>query len=1186
MRGTVQNKVDRKTRFNNEFDQFVAEPGEPLVSVYNRFAQLMNDLERNDIIFPNVTVNTKFLNCLQREWLKYVTQVCLAKRLTEDTYDDLFDYLHQFEKLVNAYRAKKVEKSHDPLALVAHTGSSSRTTAPYYVTHPSSVVDYDEDYQGDAVSTNSEDPPTSVMILLARAITQRFSNPTNNRLHTSSNNRNQAIAQGDRVNIQSKNSRNDGRNIRRSYLQKEFIEGNNVQNDAGNIQRTLRTTSSGTASNDEARVILTDELKDFLFVDASQMEEIKELSANMCLIAKIQPTNFDSDEGPTHDSAFLSELSVVELKRQNVELQKTQSILKRKMSENEDKYHDIVLDLEARAKKNEDVVLKMGNSLQGMFMLGPKPMSFYDSKVKHGLGDTEDILDDATKSQIKMKNKSQDPIAIKKKQNVWTIDYKKLNALYEDFVLQEEFSAEQKYFSSSFISSENSSKASSSSSSSETKPTVTPMPSANPMLVDLNQIENDFKTLFELIRTQTQGEISELIENFNQKTYAYANVHAQNQDLLIIISELLAKLKYVEKEMRAISSVRRPSNKDSSFKNSFLSNTKNSSKKVDVSDRSNKKSDVASKNVDSNKNIVTNYDIKNALIANNVLCICCAKNVHILCHDNCLAKYKLNVHTKVRRVLFTTSRIVKSKLEGPTLVVLKTRFSVKTVQSKSLDTTPVVSKTKIAAVVQIVLRIVDSGCSNHMTGDRSLLKNFIEKFMGLGHNLFSVRQFCDGDLEVAFRSKTCYVRNLEGDDLLTVDRESNLYTISISDMAASLHVYLMSKATSTKSWLWHRRLSRLNFGKSKKASYPPKVVPSNHSKLELTSSETSISSAAQQVHNHEDSPLTTSIVVEEHEAPPIVTTSKEQTSPIYFNEADALNQEDSADFDGNTIFVPYDAPNFEEAESSTTTLDPSNMHEFHQVQPSKHIWTKGLPLEQVISDLSKPVMNRQRLQTDYEVCIYALTVSTLEPKNIKEAMSDHRWIESMQDELHQFERLDVWELVPRPDGKNIIAQEEGIDFEESFATVARLEAVRMFVAFAAHKNITIFQMDVKTAFLNGLLKEEVYVIQPDGFVDPDFPDQSTDHVGCKDDCKSTSGGLQFLGEKLHSRTKHIEIRYHFIKEHVEKGTVELYFVGTEYQLADLFTKALPKERFEYLVHRIGMRCMTPTQLESLAKLSS
>ncbi|GKC46641.1 hypothetical protein Tco_1064363 [Tanacetum coccineum] len=274
MRGTVQNKVDRETRFNNEFDQFVAEPREALVSVYNHFAHLMNDLEINGIIFPKVTINTKFLNCLQPEWLK----------------------------------AKKLEKSHYPLALVAHMGSSSRTTTPYYVTHPSSVVDHDDDYQGDAVQNNSEDPLTSSMILLARAIAQRFFNPTNNHLRTSSNTKNQAIVQGDRVNIQSKNSGNDGRNIRRLYVLEEIIKGNNVQNDARNIQRTLRTTSSGTAANDEAGVILTDEQNDFLFADASRMEEIKELSANICLMARIQPANFDSDEGPSYDFAFLSEV--------------------------------------------------------------------------------------------------------------------------------------------------------------------------------------------------------------------------------------------------------------------------------------------------------------------------------------------------------------------------------------------------------------------------------------------------------------------------------------------------------------------------------------------------------------------------------------------------------------------------------------------------------------------------------------------------------------------------------------------------------------------------------------------------------------------------------------------------------------------------------------------------------------
>ncbi|GKC51819.1 hypothetical protein Tco_1074564 [Tanacetum coccineum] len=120
----------------------------------------------------------------------------------------------------------------------------------------------------------------------------------------------------------------------------------------------------------------------------------------------------------------------------------------------------------------------------------------------------------------------------------------------------------------------------------------------------------------------------------------------------------------------------------------------NSSKKVEASDRTNKKLDVASKNVALNM-FVTNDGIKNALIAKNVLCVSCAKNVLIPCHDNCLAKYKLNVHSNVRRALFTTPRTVKLTFKDTTLVVSKTMFSVRTVQSKSLDTTPVVSKAKI-----------------------------------------------------------------------------------------------------------------------------------------------------------------------------------------------------------------------------------------------------------------------------------------------------------------------------------------------------------------------------------------------------------------------------------------------------------------------------------------------------------
>nr|GEW77797.1 retrovirus-related Pol polyprotein from transposon TNT 1-94 [Tanacetum cinerariifolium] len=206
------------------------------------------------------------------------------------------------------------------------------------------------------------------------------------------------------------------------------------------------------------------------------------------------------------------------------------------------------------------------------------------------------------------------------------------------------------------------------------------------------------------------------------------------------------------------------------------------------------------------------------------------------------------------------------------------------------------------------------------------------------------------------------------------------------------------------------------------------------------------------------------------------------------------------------------------------------------------------------------------------------------------------------EELHQFDRLDVWELVDRPLCKNVInmkwlwknkcdeentvirnksrlvakgyAQKEGVDFEESFAPVARLEAVCVGTPMATK------DLD---ADLSGTLVDQTKY-------------QNSDHVGCLDSRKSTSGGIQLLGgDKLVSWSSKkqdctsmssAEAEYHFIKEKVEKGIVELFFVGTGYQLADLFTKALLEERFKYLVRRLGMRCLTPKELEVLANESA
>nr|GEX83793.1 hypothetical protein [Tanacetum cinerariifolium] len=132
--------------------------------------------------------------------------------------------------------------------------------------------------------------------------------------------------------------------------------------------------------------------------------------------------------------------------------------------------------------------------------------------------------------------------------------------------------------------------------------------------------------------------------------------------------------------------------------------------------------------------------------------------------------------------------------------------------------------------------------------------------------------------------------------------------------------------------------------------------------------------------------------------------------------------------------------------------------------------TKDHPLEQVIREPSRPILTRNQLRSDGDMCMYALMVSTMEPKNVKEVMTDPAWIESIQEELLQFKRLD-----------------EGIDFEESFASVARMEAIRIFLVYATHKSFIVFQMDVKTAFLHGTLKEDVYVCQPKGFIDADHP---------------------------------------------------------------------------------------------------
>ncbi|GJT38293.1 retrovirus-related pol polyprotein from transposon TNT 1-94 [Tanacetum coccineum] len=186
----------------------------------------------------------------------------------------------------------------------------------------------------------------------------------------------------------------------------------------------------------------------------------------------------------------------------------------------------------------------------------------------------------------------------------------------------------------------------------------------------------------------------------------------------------------------------------------------------------------------------------------------------------------------------------------------------------------------------------------------------------------------------------------------------------------------------------------------------------------------------------------------------------------------------------------------DQGETYSRYVDSSNMHTFYQQHPFEHRWTKDHLQEQVIGNLSQSIRTRRQLETDGKMCMFALTMIQTEPKNIKEAMADSAWIKALQEELHQFDQFDVWELVERPLCKNVInlkwLWKNKRDEEQTVicnkAHLAAKGYSQLFNAYVAHKSFPIYQMDVKTAFLNGPLKEEVYVNQPDRLINPHHPD--------------------------------------------------------------------------------------------------
>nr|GEY06141.1 hypothetical protein [Tanacetum cinerariifolium] len=435
--------------------------------------------------------------------------------------------------------------------------------------------------------------------------------------------------------------------------------------------------------------------------------------------------------------------------------------------------------------------------------------------------------------------------------------------------------------------------------------------------------------------------------------------------------------------------------------------------------------------------------------------------------------------------------------------------------------------------MHIYLWIIDSGCSKHMMGNRALLTNFVEKFLGtvrfgnndfaviagygdvvigsmtikkvyyvegLGHNLFTVGQFCDKGLEVAFRKSTCFVRNEDGVDFFTGDRSSNLYTIALNEVASNSWTCLLAKASSSQSWLWHQHhlCSACEQGKIHRKHHESKTTFTSNKPLYL-------------LHMDLCGPMRIQSINRKRYVLVVVDDYSRYTWVFFLHSKDEASE----------VIISFIKKTQVNLQLQVQRVRTDNGTEFKNKTLAKFFDEVGIT--QQFSDAGTPQQNgvvKRRNRTLVEAARTMLTFANLpfsiEPANVAEALRDVDWVSAMQEEFDQFPRLKVWSLVPRPEGKSVIktkwifknkkdesslvirnkarlvaigySQQEGIDYDEKFTPVARIEAVHLFLAYAAHKDFTVYQMNVKTPFLNGILKEEVYVGQPPSFVSKQYPD--------------------------------------------------------------------------------------------------
>ncbi|GJR87197.1 retrovirus-related pol polyprotein from transposon TNT 1-94 [Tanacetum coccineum] len=637
-----------------------------------------------------------------------------------------------------------------------------------------------------------------------------------------------------------------------------------------------------------------------------------------------------------------------EQKKEKELLTKTFNVFKNESKEKEAKNIDTEIALEKKVKELDNIVCKMGQSAQTVHML-TKPQVFYDNNLKQALGfqnpfylkkaqqirpmlydgsviaketnvisivDSEETLMLEEESRSKMLLKQSNPMVLEKKVNIKPINYTELNRLSEDF---------GKSFSHNSIKNDlrkfkgkdivdNVSQVSNTT-------TIAPgMYKLEPVIL-APKVKNN-REAHEYYLKHTRNKLLFLGRD------TCPNIHKPSEKLVAVTPINKKKMVQFADTVTSLGNIPKVPNRPILSSTGVNPSTSASGSKPS----GNTKNDRILLTPSSNEKNKVEHHVKGA----QALCFVCNECSFDANHAMCLIDHVNSMNVRAKSVSKKnkkgkewkpTGKVFNSigykwkptrrtftlvgnacpltRLTATKKVPLRVPIPLEVVAPKHVVTRVYTRRPKVPKsvqnskpkVVQIVLWYLDSGCSKHMTGDRSQLTNFVHKFLGtvkfgndqvakimgygdyqignitisrvyyvegLGHNLFSVGQFCDSDLEVAFRKHTCFVRNLEGVDLLSGSRGTNLYSLSIGDMMASSPICLLSKATKTKSWLWHRRLSHLNFGainhlarhglvcglprlkfekdhlcsacamgKSKKQSHKPKSEDTNQEKLYL-----------------------------------------------------------------------------------------------------------------------------------------------------------------------------------------------------------------------------------------------------------------------------------------------------------------------------------------------------------------